>query len=143
MSAALGMLLKTLDPSVTIDVFERLDVAAAESSEAWNNAGTRPFGLLRAELYAAARRWLDRRIKAISIAESFEVSKQFWAYPIRQRVIQSPETFIARIPHISFVWGDDNVEYLRKRYAALQGARCFRVWSTPRTARRSRAGYRW
>ena len=41
------------------------------------------------------------------------------------RVILSPETFITRIPHISFVWGDDGVEYLRKRYTALQGSPLF------------------
>ena len=40
MSATLGMLLKTLQPDITIDIFERLDIAAAESSDAWNNAGT-------------------------------------------------------------------------------------------------------
>src|SRR5690554_990454 len=40
MSATLGMLLKELDPDLKIELFERLDVAAAESSDAWNNAGT-------------------------------------------------------------------------------------------------------
>ena len=40
MSATLGMLLKELQPDITIEIFERLDVAAAESSDAWNNAGT-------------------------------------------------------------------------------------------------------
>ncbi|HEX2536592.1 MAG TPA: malate:quinone oxidoreductase, partial [Chitinophagaceae bacterium] len=40
MSATLGMLLKELEPETTIDIFERLDTAAAESSDAWNNAGT-------------------------------------------------------------------------------------------------------
>ena len=40
MSATLGMLIKELDPGVTIDIYERLDQAAAESSDAWNNAGT-------------------------------------------------------------------------------------------------------
>ena len=40
MSATLGMMLKELDPNLTIAIYERLDVAAAESSDAWNNAGT-------------------------------------------------------------------------------------------------------
>ena len=40
MSATLGVLLKKLDPSLEIQLFERLDHAAAESSDAWNNAGT-------------------------------------------------------------------------------------------------------
>ena len=40
MSATLGMLLKELEPGITINIYERLDMAAAESSDAWNNAGT-------------------------------------------------------------------------------------------------------
>jgi malate dehydrogenase (quinone) len=40
MSATLGTILKELEPNLTIEIFERLDVAAAESSDAWNNAGT-------------------------------------------------------------------------------------------------------
>jgi Malate:quinone oxidoreductase (Mqo) len=40
MSATLGMLLKQLDPGVTIEIFESLDLVAGESSNAWNNAGT-------------------------------------------------------------------------------------------------------
>jgi len=39
MSATLGMLLKLLEPTIKIHILERLDVAAAESSDAWNNAG--------------------------------------------------------------------------------------------------------
>jgi len=40
MSATLGKFLKQLNPELSIEIFERLDVAAAESSDAWNNAGT-------------------------------------------------------------------------------------------------------
>ncbi|HZH63519.1 MAG TPA: malate:quinone oxidoreductase, partial [Flavisolibacter sp.] len=40
MSATLAMLLKQLEPTWTIEIVERLDAAATESSDAWNNAGT-------------------------------------------------------------------------------------------------------
>src|SRR5580704_4555810 len=40
MSATLGSMLKELDPHLKIDIFERLDEVAKESSGAWNNAGT-------------------------------------------------------------------------------------------------------
>ena len=40
MSATLGVMLKELQPDIRIEIFERLDHAAAESSDAWNNAGT-------------------------------------------------------------------------------------------------------
>lgn len=126
MSATLGMLLKELEPDITIEIFERLDVAAAESSDAWNNAGTGHSAFC--ELNYTPER-ADGSIdiaKAVKIAESFEVSRQFWAYLIQQHVIQSPETFINRIPHMSFVWGDDNVAYLKKRYAALQTCHLFK-----------------
>ena len=40
MSATLGAILRQLQPDWSISVFERLDAAAAESSDPWNNAGT-------------------------------------------------------------------------------------------------------
>jgi malate dehydrogenase (quinone) len=119
MSATLGVLLKELEPNLTIEIYERLDVAAAESSDAWNNAGTGHSAFCELN-YTPERE--DGSIdisKAIKIAESFEISKQFWSYLIQKNHIQLPETFITPIPHMSFVWGEDNVNYLRKRYEAL------------------------
>ncbi len=126
MSATLGMLLKELQPDITIDIFERLDVAAAESSDAWNNAGTGHSAFCELNYTPQRPDGSIDTSKAVKIAESFEVSKQFWAYLIQQHVIQSPETFINRIPHMSFVWGDGNVAYLQKRYAALQECHLFK-----------------
>ena len=40
MSATLGVLLKELEPALNIEMFETLEGAALESSDAWNNAGT-------------------------------------------------------------------------------------------------------
>ncbi|MEE4463396.1 malate:quinone oxidoreductase, partial [Azotobacter chroococcum] len=40
MSASLGTYLKELEPDWTIDIYERLDQVAEESSNPWNNAGT-------------------------------------------------------------------------------------------------------
>ncbi|MED5499537.1 MAG: malate:quinone oxidoreductase, partial [Pseudomonadota bacterium] len=40
MSATLGTLLQSLQPDWTIHLYERLDKAAEESSNVWNNAGT-------------------------------------------------------------------------------------------------------
>jgi malate dehydrogenase (quinone) len=44
MSATLGTVLKELDPSLSITIFETLDDCGQESSQAWNNAvqATRP-----------------------------------------------------------------------------------------------------
>jgi malate dehydrogenase (quinone) len=40
MSATLAVILKELDPSVKIEIYEVLGSEAQESSNAWNNAGT-------------------------------------------------------------------------------------------------------
>lgn len=100
-------------------------MAAAESSDAWNNAGTGHSAFCELNYTPQLPDGTIDTIKAVKIAESFEVSKQFWAYLIQQKRIQLPETFIRAIPHISFVW-DENVDYLRKRYEALQTCHLFK-----------------
>ncbi|WP_281337308.1 malate:quinone oxidoreductase [Flavobacterium eburneipallidum] len=120
MSATLGILLKELQPDIKIEIFERLDQAAAESSDAWNNAGTGHSAFCELNYTPESADGSIDPKKAISIAESFEVSRQFWAYLVQQNIVGSPEKFIKQIPHISFVWGEKNVEYLKKRFEALQ-----------------------
>jgi hypothetical protein len=39
---------------------------------------------------------------------------------LRQNLLDHPETFIHPVPHISFVWGAENVAFLRKRVEALR-----------------------
>lgn len=126
MSATLGVLLKELQPDITIEIFERLDVAAAESSDAWNNAGTGHSAFCELNYTPEKADGAIDTSKAVKIAESFEVSRQFWAYLVQQGRIKSPETFIRSIPHMSFVWGKTNVEFLRKRYQAMQQYNLFR-----------------
>jgi len=126
MSATLGMLLKKLQPDITIEIFERLDVAAAESSDAWNNAGTGHSAFCELNYTPQLPDGSVETKKAVSIAESFEVSKQFWSYLIEEKLITDPDTFIKSIPHISFVWGDDNVDFLRQRYDKLSSCHLFK-----------------
>src|SRR5688500_3424006 len=120
MSATLGVLLKALDPAVTIAVYERLDVAAAESSDAWNNAGTGHSAFCELNYTPQKPDGSIDTGKAVKVAESFEVSRQFWSYLIQEKILSNPGSFIRRIPHMSFVLGDKNIEYLQKRYEALQ-----------------------
>jgi malate dehydrogenase (quinone) len=120
MSATLGVLLKELQPDLTIEIFERLDVAAAESSDAWNNAGTGHSAFCELNYTPEQADGSIETVKAVKIAEAFEVSRQFWAYLVRKNQLQSPGSFIQSIPHMSFVWGQKNVDFLRKRYEALQ-----------------------
>lgn len=126
MSATLGTYLTELQPDWKVEVFERLDQVAAESSNPWNNAGTGHSAF--AELNYTSEQ-ADGSIdisKAVAINESFEISKQFWAYQVTQKVLNNPSSFINNTPHMSFVWGDDNVEFLKKRHAALQHSTLFR-----------------
>jgi malate dehydrogenase (quinone) len=126
MSATLGVFLKELDPSLKIEIFERLDKVAAESSDAWNNAGTGHSALCELNYTPENPDGTIDISKALKIVESFEVSKQFWSYLFRHGYMGSPRDFINSIPHMSFVWGDDDVEYLRKRHDAMIKHHLFR-----------------
>lgn len=119
MSATLGIMLKEFQPDLTIEVFERLDFVAGESSDAWNNAGTGHSALCELNYTPELEDGSIDCKKAIAIDEAFETSRQFWAFLVERNIVQSPESFIRSIPHMSFVWGEENVTYLRKRHAAL------------------------
>jgi malate dehydrogenase (quinone) len=125
MSATLGILLKQLQPDIRIAILERLDSAAAESSDAWNNAGTGHSAFCELNYTPEGDDGSIDISKAIKIAESFEVSKQFWAYLVEHDIIHPPADFIHSIPHMSFVWGEKNVSFLRRRYDALTQCHLF------------------
>ena len=125
MSATLGMLLKELDPNLCIEIYERLDVAAAESSDAWNNAGTGHSAFCELNYTPEQANGTVDIKKAISIAESYEVSKQFWTYLLQKGVLTEPSAFIRHIPHLSFVWGEKNVKFLKTRYNNLTTCNLF------------------
>lgn len=120
MSATLGLLFKELQPDLKIEIFERLDIAAAESSDAWNNAGTGHAAFCELNYTPEQEDGSIDVSKAVKISEAFEVSRQFWCYLVEKGLLKNPEEFIRSVPHMSFVWGDDNVDYLKKRYDALQ-----------------------
>ena len=126
MSATLGVLFRQLEPGLRIEVFERLDSAAAESSDAWNNAGTGHSAFCELNYTPERGDGSIDTTKAVKIAESFEVSKQFWAYLVENNMMQPPASFVRPVPHMSFVWGNANVDYLRRRYQALQESHLFR-----------------
>jgi malate dehydrogenase (quinone) len=119
MSATLGVLLKELNPRLSISIFETLDQVAAESSNAWNNAGTGHAALCELNYTPQLADGSIETAKAMHINESFELSKQLWAYLVESGVIEDPGAFIHQTPHLSFVHGEENVRYLRKRHAAL------------------------
>lgn len=118
MSVTLATLLKELQPELTIEILEGLELVAAESTNPWNNAGTGHAALCELNYTPQKPDGSVDVTKAIQINEMFEISKQFWSYLVAKRRLPAPETFINTVPHLSFVQGDD-VAYLRARYEAL------------------------
>lgn len=119
MSATLGTLINELNPDINIEILERLDVVAAESSDAWNNAGTGHSALCELNYTPQQADGSVKIDKAIKIAEQFEVSKQFWAYLVEKGIIKNPEDFIRKVPHMSAVFGADDVQFLKTRFEAM------------------------
>jgi malate dehydrogenase (quinone) len=120
MSATLAMMLKELEPQLTIAIFERLPEAARESSDAWNNAGTGHSAFCELNYTPQRGQGKVDCTKAVKIAGQFEASRQFWAHLIEKGYLHSPEKFIRQVPHMSFVWGEENVAFLKKRFAQLK-----------------------
>jgi malate dehydrogenase (quinone) len=126
MSATLGTMLTELQPGLKVDMYERLDSVAAESSDAMNNAGTGHSAFAELNYTPDTPDGGIETKKAVEINEQFEISKQFWAYQVRRGYLPDPRAFINNVPHMSFVWGDENIAFLRKRYAALQKENLFK-----------------
>ncbi|MFD4430028.1 FAD-dependent oxidoreductase, partial [Nocardia sp. NPDC058497] len=120
MSATLGALLSTLAPDWSIALFERLGEPAAESSHPWNNAGTGHSGLCELNYMPDPR---DGG-KAAGIAEQFQLSRRFWSALARRGELD-PTTFVTATPHVTVVFGDRDIAYLRQRYATLRDQPAF------------------
>ncbi|MAY41302.1 MULTISPECIES: malate dehydrogenase (quinone) [unclassified Neptuniibacter] len=127
MSSTLGVLLKQLDPSLKICMAERLDQVAMESTDCMNNAGTGHAAYCELNYTPEMADGSINCDKAYAINASFEVSLQFWSYLVQQNALPEPSNFINPVPHQSFVWGDKNVEFLRKRYEALSSHHQFDI----------------
>ena len=122
MSATLGTLLKQLEPNLEMAMFETLESNGLESSQPWNNAGTGHAA--NCELNYTSQR-ADGTVdisKALEVNSQFDLSRELWSYLITTGAISDPSTFINQVPHMSFVWGDANVAFLRARYEAMSAS---------------------
>lgn len=125
MCATLGVFLRRLLPDAQITIFERQDRVAAESSDAWNNAGTGHSAFCELNYTP----FVDGKVdisKALEIASQFEVSRQLWAWLRETGCLSDDKAFISNIPHMSFVWGQENVSFLQARYEAMSAHPIFR-----------------
>ncbi len=120
MSATLGTLLQEVQPDLKIAVFERLSDVALESSNAWNNAGTGHAALCELNYMPEGKDGSVDPAKAVSINEQFQQSRQLWSSLVAEGVLDQPSTFINSTPHMTFVRGEKDVAYLKRRYEALK-----------------------
>ncbi|UZM15800.1 malate dehydrogenase (quinone) [Pseudomonas kielensis] len=125
MSSTLGVWLNELEPGLSMEMVERLDGVALESSNGWNNAGTGHSALAELNYTPEDKNGKVEIPKAIEINEAFQISRQFWAWQVKNGVLKDPRSFINSTPHMSFVWGEDNIKFLKKRYEALQASPLF------------------
>lgn len=132
MGATLANLLRQLDPGLKVVVLERLPQLGCESSGPMNNAGTGHAANCELNYTPEASDGSIPTGKALAINASFERSLEFWSSLVEGQQLSDPAGFIRAVPHLSFVWGQGNVDYLRRRFEALQGAPQFAdmAWST-------------
>ena len=121
MSATLAAMLNHLDPKLKITAFERLGAVAMESSNPWNNAGTGHAALCELNYMPDSKDGsLPDPAKAIAINEQFQLSKQLWASFVKLGLLGDPKSFIHATPHMTFVRGEKDCDYLKRRAQVLQ-----------------------
>ena len=125
MSAMLGTMLRQLNPGMTLQIIEGLPHVAQESSNAWNNAGTGHAALCELNYTPQGADGSIDISKALGINERFETTKHFLGWLVGQGIVSDPASFIRPCPHMSFVWGADNVKFLADRHAAMTQSHLF------------------
>ncbi|HCR97405.1 MULTISPECIES: malate dehydrogenase (quinone) [Halomonas] len=118
MSATLGTYLQELEPDWDIHLYERLGQVAEESSNAWNNAGSGHSAFMEMNYTPGDGDHVEIE-RAVNVTEQFEISRQFWAHQVDQGILSDPKAFINSVPHHALVWGEDDVAFLRERYARM------------------------
>ncbi|WP_327142373.1 malate dehydrogenase (quinone) [Nocardia sp. NBC_01327] len=125
MSATLGILLKQVEPTWSIAVYERLPELGAEASAAWNNAGTGHAGLCELDYTGENPDGSVNITRAVALNEQFQQSRQLWASLVEAEILGKPDTFINPVPHMTLVQGAEDVDYLRRRQETLSAHHLF------------------
>jgi len=120
MSATLAMLLHRLDPQLHICMVEQLGDVALESSAALHNAGTGHAGYCELNYTPQQPNGQVDISRALAINGAFETSLQFWSHLVASDKSLDPAAFINRVPHLSAVWGEKNIEFLKARYEQMR-----------------------
>ena len=131
MSSTLASLLHALDPGIRLLLVERLEAPALESSAAVNNAGTGHAANCELNYTPQQSDGTVSVDKALGINAAFERSLEFWASLCEQGVL-NPGSFLHQVPHLSFVWGEEDVAFLQQRHRQLHVLPAFAAmqWSS-------------
>lgn len=125
MSATVGLMLKELEPTWTIMMFERLHTVAGESSNGFNNAGTGHAGFMEPN-YTKEVYNPDGTLKTVTtekvvhVCEQFLSSRQYWDYLVKKGLLPDPSIFIHQTNHIALGIGKEQCDFIKKRYEAMK-----------------------
>ncbi len=120
MSATLGTLLQRLEPTWKIRIYERLGEVAGESSNPWNNAGTGHAAFCELNYTPEKADGSIDITSAVKVNEQFQLTREFWSFLVGASHLEKASDFINSTPHMTFVRGAGNVDYLRRRFDALK-----------------------
>ena len=131
MSSTLASLLHALDPGMRLLLVERLEAPALESSAAVNNAGTGHAANCELNYTPQQSDGTVSVDKALGINAAFERSLEFWDSLCEQGLLTSG-SFLHQVPHLSFVWGEEDVAFLQQRHRQLHVLPAFAAmqWSS-------------
>jgi len=124
MSSTLAVLLNELEPNLRLLIVERLSSPGLESSNAKNNAGTGHAANCELNYTPTEDDGSISTTKAFEINKSFEQSLEFWA-SLAEKGKLMPRTFLNKLPHISLVFGDEDIDLLKKRFSELSSHALF------------------
>ena len=125
MSTTLAILLTEIYPDINILILEKLDSAGKESTSAFNNAGTGHAANCELNYTPINNEGEIEFKKALSINNSFEKSLELWASLYEKGKIDCKK-FLRFTPHISFVSGEEDFNFLEKRYQMLSNLNEFK-----------------
>lgn len=120
MSATLGTLLKQVEPEWSIHIIESRGEVATESSNAWNNAGTGHAALCELNYMPEGKDGSLSVDRAVNINEQYQLSRQWWSSLVKNGTLGEPSGFINAVPHMTFVRGEANIDYLKRRFELLK-----------------------
>ena len=120
MGLTLATLVSEIYPKHKITLFERLNACGEESSKGINNAGTGHAGYCELNYTPETSKNSIEINRAIKINSMFESSLEFWSYLDKKYNFFNIKKFLKKTPHVSFVWGEKDSLFLKKRYLKLK-----------------------